>query len=268
PDQHLQRCRVARGDDQAVRAFVQGLFEERHVTFAEPRIAAEVDVQRRFEHRGRLADAFAKRVPEERELAREVDGDLQRLARLEVAGGEVGPITERFGGPQDTGARHRVDTRLCMECAVYGARRDSERAGDVLDAHGCRRRVHPLSPSVCPAYFTREARRAILSLLPVLVPGHLRRTRDHRQTSILATDPGGRRCDGGGGDGGRRKRRSRGAGASGGRGRGGSRRDPCVDPRAQADDGWYRAHYRRGAAGARGEGATADEGAADRGAAV
>src|SRR6476659_407503 len=116
-------CRgVARGDDQAVGAVLQGVFEEGGITLAESRGGSEIHVQRRSEGRGGLSNPLAKRVPKERDLTREMHGYPKLLARLQVTGGKVRTVPERLRGAQHPRARHRVDARLPMQCTVDGAR--------------------------------------------------------------------------------------------------------------------------------------------------
>ena len=103
-------------------------------------IAPEIHVQRRGEGRRRLTDALAERVPEERDLSRQVDGNAKLFARLQVAGREVRAIAERFGHAQDARPGHRVHARLGVKRAIDGAGGNLQGARDVLDPDRMRRR--------------------------------------------------------------------------------------------------------------------------------
>ena len=58
-DARSERRRIPRGDDEAVGAVAKRLLEQRHVSLAQVRIGAEVDVQRRRERCRALANPLA-----------------------------------------------------------------------------------------------------------------------------------------------------------------------------------------------------------------
>ena len=166
----LQSRGIARRDDQSVRAIAQGFLEERDVSLPETWIAPEIDVQRRGEWRRRLADALAERVPEERDLPRQVDRNAKLFARLQVAGREVRAVAERFGHAQDARPRHRVHAGLGVKRAIDGAGGDrpSARAMSLMPT-GCAGAVGFLASEdmrwpILPKFVSGGGYRATLSV--------------------------------------------------------------------------------------------------------
>ncbi len=128
-----ERRRVAGRHDEPVHSAVERLVDQFHVALAQARVAAVLHLERRLERCGGLPDAVPQRIPEERDLAREVHGDAQRGPRLEVAGGEVGSIAERRRPIEHALPRGGVDARLVVQRAIDRADGDARRTGDVLD---------------------------------------------------------------------------------------------------------------------------------------
>ena len=102
-----QRRWVPRRDDQAARTLAQGGFEQRDVAVAKRRIRVEVDLQRRRERRRGLANAFAQRIPEERNPPGQMNADAELLPRLQVAGREVGTVAQRLRHARGRGREWR-----------------------------------------------------------------------------------------------------------------------------------------------------------------
>src|SRR6185436_4617630 len=129
-----QALRLSGHHDEPVEVALERFRERFLLADAEPGIGAmdEPHVARLDPSHG-LQDAVADEVEERRDLGRQVDADLQLLARGQEACGEVRPVAHGLRLVEDPGAGFLIDAGPVVKRAVDRADRHAEALRDLAN---------------------------------------------------------------------------------------------------------------------------------------
>src|SRR3569833_4701904 len=98
----------------------------------------ELNTQRWLQLSCGLLDTLAQRIEVRGNLLRQMDGDLALAAELQMAGRQVGSITQGGCGLQDPRAGRCTEAGAGMQCPVHRSDGNADGFGNLLDPGGFR----------------------------------------------------------------------------------------------------------------------------------
>jgi hypothetical protein len=129
----FQVGRVRRREDDPVCALLQCFGKQLEISFAKPRIAAELKFNGRLKGLSGLFNAFLHRLKKTRDLLGQMNRNTDFSFQLQMAGGDIRLVPERLRHLKHFGSREGIDAGAAVQRAIHSADGDANGLSNVFD---------------------------------------------------------------------------------------------------------------------------------------